>query len=1008
MIQLSTNKCALALAITACFSSQAIANNAEIERQATASKHSTAEAKLEIPEKITVTGSRIKRDSFSVATPLVTMDRSAIQDTGLGNLSDVLIDNMPALSQSIGNTTSQSSISGTGLSTVQLRDLGANRTLTLIDGRRVVSNSYGGNYVSLNTIPSGMVERVEIISGGASATYGADAVAGVVNIITQSKKEGLDFQARGGQTTEGGGKEFTLDLNYGTSFGDDRGYVFFSSNWDRDFGMTFYDRDRAQIEASHSYDDELMCNQMNTATGYQCMRDISQADWMSKSDGTLGGVFLENSKNDTQFWYDGQTLRDDWKGNEEVYGINSSKYVMLDVPSDNLSTAVKIDYDLTDDIMAYGQIQYSKSGSFNSKSPEDEYEGAAVPRYDAVTGDPVADIAPGYIPIDNPYVPQQIIDSNPYKDRIYWDRRFGEVGNISTDNDRTTIRTWAGLQGTMFDHEWDWDVSAGYGQFKQHQVRNNELNTVRVNQALQAEQLADGTIQCIDADARAQGCVPLNLFGEGSITPDMADWIRTNPIIDTKIQQYTLMGYITGDLFELPAGNVSAVFGGEYRKDSQSLDTSEDMKVGGITFNVVPSFDGEVEVYEAFAELAVPLLQDAPLAKSLSAETSLRLANYSMENVNTVASYKLGLLWQPVDGYMVRANYARAQRAPTITELMSPPRGDFDSYDDICDGLTATSTKPGHANCRLEPTLANQLAENPDFEFESEDNNYSPGTGNPNLKEETADTYTFGVTLAPEFLGGFNLAIDYYDIAIVDAIDEISNENIMSECYDSEAAWGDDNEFCNDITRNSEGNIIKILQREYNLDELTARGYDVVATYKVDIGNYGNISLKADYNHVIENSQTYEGLDGKDVTTQYAGYGRTKDKAAMSLVWSMDDIRIRWRTNYLGSFKADQQDEEDYLDAIAANDERCAASEASCVANPEPLKYQDYGSYLKHSLSASYTMALTSQSDLRIFAGVNNIFDNRGAFYPGGRGNYYTEYGGGAGRYVYLGAQYSF
>ncbi|MGO2479453.1 MAG: TonB-dependent receptor plug domain-containing protein, partial [Pseudoalteromonas sp.] len=165
MIQLSTNKCALALAITACFSSQAIANNAEIERQATASKHSTAEAKLEIPEKITVTGSRIKRDSFSVATPLVTMDRSAIQDTGLGNLSDVLIDNMPALSQSIGNTTSQSSISGTGLSTVQLRDLGANRTLTLIDGRRVVSNSYGGNYVSLNTIPSGMVERVEIISG---------------------------------------------------------------------------------------------------------------------------------------------------------------------------------------------------------------------------------------------------------------------------------------------------------------------------------------------------------------------------------------------------------------------------------------------------------------------------------------------------------------------------------------------------------------------------------------------------------------------------------------------------------------------------------------------------------------------------------------------------------------------------------------------------------------------------------------------------------------------------
>ena len=166
--------------------------------------------------------------------------------------------------------------------------------------------------------------------------------------------------------------------------------MFFSANWDRDFGISYYDRDRAKIEAAHSYNNDLMCNQMVTASGPQCMRDITQADWVSKSDGTLGGVFLENSNNDTQFWYDGQTLRDDWKGNEEIYGINSNQYVMLEVPSDNFSTAVKIDFDVTDDIMSYFQLQYSKSGSFNDKSPEDEYEGAYVPRYDAVTGDPIA------------------------------------------------------------------------------------------------------------------------------------------------------------------------------------------------------------------------------------------------------------------------------------------------------------------------------------------------------------------------------------------------------------------------------------------------------------------------------------------------------------------------------------------------------------------------------------------------------------------------------------------
>lgn len=1007
MSKISTNKCALALAITASFSSQAVANTTDVARPSTATPAMEAAAP-KAPEKIIVTGSRIKRDSFSIATPLVTMDRDAVADTGLSNLADILVENMPALTESIGNTTSQSSVSGTGLSTVELRDLGPNRTLTLIDGRRVVSNSYSGNYVSLNTIPSGMVERVEIISGGASATYGADAVAGVVNIITQSKKEGFDLKARAGESTDGGGKEFSLDLNYGNSFANDRGYAYFSTNWDRDFGMSFNDRKRAQIEDSYNYDDEAMCNTMLTANGRQCMRDISQADWASKSDGILGGVFLEHKENDTQFWYDGQTLRDDWKDNEEAYGINSNKYVMLDVPSDNLSTAIKVDFDISDDVMFYGQVQYSESTSLNNKSPEDEYESAYVPQFNPLTGEPTGDVRPGYIPIDNPYVPQAILDAQPYKDRIYWDRRFGEVGDISTDNTRKTIRSWAGLQGTLFDNEWDWDISASYGRFTQHQERNNELNTVKLNQALQAEQLADGTIQCKDADARAAGCVPINLFGEGSVTPEMADWIRTTPVIDTKIEQYGVVGYISGDLFELPAGSVSAVFGGEYRKDSQDLSTSDDMKAGGITFNYVPTFYGEVDVYEAFAEFAVPLLKDAPFAKNLSAETSLRLANYSMENVGTVASYKLGVFWEPISGYALRANYARAQRAPTITELMSPERGDYDSYSDICDGLSATSTKPGHDNCRKEPTFQALLAADESYIFEDENNAYSPGAGNSELKEETADTYTFGVTIAPEFIDNFRLAIDYYDIAIVDAISTISNENIQRECYDSESDWGDSNAFCNDITRNTEGNIIKILQRQYNLDELTSRGYDVAMQYDFELGDIGSFVLKADYNHTIEYSQTYLSDDGSYVTSQYAGYGKSKDKATLSLTWRNDDWRVRWNTNFLGSFKASQSLEEDWHDYMAANDKRCDTGEQSCVANPEPLKYQNYGSFMKHNLSASYTMSLQQHGDLRLFGGINNIFDDKGAFYPYGRGNYYSNYGGGTGRYAYLGAQYSF
>ena len=249
----------------------------------------------------------------------------------------------------------------------------------------------------------------------------------------------------------------------------------------------------------------------------------------------------------------------------------------------------------------------------------------------------------------------------------------------------------------MFDGNWDWDVSLGYGKFKQEQLRLNEINVFRAANALNAEYADDGvTIQCADADARAQGCVPMNLFGEGSITKEAADYIRANPTITTNIEQTTLMGYIAGDLFDMPAGPVASAFGVEYRKDEQRVAAGGGAAEGGITFNYVPTFAGDVSVYEAFAEMALPLLKDAPGAKSLTAEVSARVADYSWSGTGLVGSYKTGLIWQPIDGYAIRANWARAQRAPTITELMSPPRGDYDSFDDICDGVTATSTSAGH------------------------------------------------------------------------------------------------------------------------------------------------------------------------------------------------------------------------------------------------------------------------------------------------------------------------
>ncbi|MCP4271366.1 MAG: TonB-dependent receptor plug domain-containing protein, partial [Gammaproteobacteria bacterium] len=405
------------------------------EVQAEGSKINSANEVVDSDDnnKITVTGTRIKRDSFSMATPIVTLDRDSIDDSGLGSLAEILYESVPGLTTESSSTRSQSSVSTTGLSTIALRKLGTDRTLTLIDGRRTVSNSYSGNYISLSTIPSGMVKKVEIITGGASAIYGSDAVAGVVNIITQTDREGFKARTRYGETTDGGGEEFSLDLSYGTTFNNDRGYMYAALTKDKEFGIKGTQRKNSSTYDSYLYDDDEMCNTMMTADGRQCMRDITRDDWSNLSDGMLGGVFLESSRNYEQFWYDETgTLRNDWAGNEERYGYKYNQWTMIKVPEEALVAAIKVDYDFTTNTQGYFQFQHSKNESVNTKSPEDEYEGADVIIIDPVTGLP-DEVRPGYIPIDNPFVPDEIRNSNsdnggPYRDRIYWDRRFGEVG----------------------------------------------------------------------------------------------------------------------------------------------------------------------------------------------------------------------------------------------------------------------------------------------------------------------------------------------------------------------------------------------------------------------------------------------------------------------------------------------------------------------------------------------------------------------------------------------------
>jgi len=552
-----------------------------------AQESADAEDAADVIEEVIVTGSRIPRDSFNLSMPMVSVGPEAITDAGLGSLAEILIDEIPSLYESNSHTNSQSQIGNTGVTSMNLRRLGSNRTLVLIDGRRVVQNAYGGRFVSLNTIPTGMVSRVEVITGGSSATYGSDAVAGVVNIITEKDKVGFGFDTRYGVTTEGGGEEFTINADYGTTFADGRGYLFVAATYDEQRGIDNSDRDRAQIEADFDYNTTLLCNEFQTETGDQCVRDIaSPADYTDRSDGTAGGVFAERRGD---WWYNENGLQTGWS--EERDGLFSRVWDVVKIPNEQIALALNASYQLSETTKAYFHGQYSKNDSFNFKSPENDNETSDVATIDRITGEP-GEIRPGHIAVDNPFLLESEIANDPDFPANWngdWDRRFFEVGNITTDNERTTWRTWAGLQGSMFSDEWDWDISVGYGHFEQFQVRSNELDIAKVIPALDAEYAADGvTIQCADPVARAAGCVPLNLFGVGSITPAMADWIRVNPIINPTIEQVNLLAFISGTLFEMKAGPVGAVFGFEYNRDEMDLRVSDGPRFGGITFNLVP------------------------------------------------------------------------------------------------------------------------------------------------------------------------------------------------------------------------------------------------------------------------------------------------------------------------------------------------------------------------------------------------------------------------------------
>jgi outer membrane receptor protein involved in Fe transport len=891
---------------------------------------------------IVVTGSRIRRSNATTAIPTQFFTTDDINEAGTVDVGELIVE-IPGVDASLTPEGTDLSIQNSGLSTVNLRGLGSSRTLVLIDGRRAVSNSGNGERVSLQTIPAGFVDSIEVTTGGASAIYGSDAIAGVANIILERNMDGVETHARYGWADASGERETTLELTMGRNFDEGRGNVMAGISYDHE----------TPVYADATRPDSL---RFDDWSGNGEFNDVYLSSYLP------GGRFeADDAWNIDGVWYNDMSLapndgRDPSDGFEtDIDGFNFRPGRTLSPEVTVYTAAVRGHYELTPTLEVFGDVLWSRVDSLYEGSYENAYFSTDI-------GPTGASFNIGNIPGDNPFIPAAVEETRVGS--VSWRRRFVEVGQETRDNERETMRAAFGFDGE-FGQTWHWQAFATYGRFEQNQIQGNNLNYLNIHHALNVESDGNGGYQCVDADARADGCVPLNLFGEGSITPEMVEYIEIAGHLQQIREQAVIGGAIDGDLFELPAGTVGSAFGIEWREESQDTNVDDIILEETTSLSVVPEIEASFDVVEAFAELEIPVVD------SVTAQLAARVADYS--TIGTIYSYNAGGYWQPTDTLRLRGQYSRSQRAPTITEIFSAPRQDSDGLLDPCDGLMPDGsgiTAPAGSDFDPSVIAANCLAEagiqaffaDPDnagqpFEFDGSVN--GPNAGNLNVREETADTFTVGAVWAPSMFDDLTVIVDYYNIRVEDAIGSISTQTTVDLCYGSTDF--PNNRFCDVISRDgSSGRVVEVINRQENLNELLSEGVDVSVLWDdIEVASIpGEFGIDLRYSRSLADEFEFIGEGGQPEREDSNGsmYDPTHE-ARMRISWTRGDFY----TSYTLRYESGGIDDLD-------------------VDPSDPYYYKADDQFVSN-MYARYRFG--NDRRISVYGGITNLFDNLGPFLPG-------------------------
>jgi outer membrane receptor protein involved in Fe transport len=797
------------------------------------------EAAEEAAPAIVVTGSRIDRKGFEAPTPTTVIGDTELRQGARPSIAQVLND-LPQFratqspASTVANTNSSSSA-------MDLRGLGVTRTLTLLNNRRFTGAS------DLNTVPQGLVKRVEVVTGGASAAWGSGAIGGVVNIILDDDLEGLTLGAQNGLSSRGDGYRYSLDATFGTKFADGRGHFMIGGEYQKDDGIL--DRNSRKNVGS--------ANLFSPTSGdhdYILVRDVNA------SNTSLGGLINAGSLKGQTFNADG-TLRD------FVYGSQISGTTMVG----GEGVATNDEYALTN---PYQRVNSYARASFEVGDATFWADGsysriwAKYPFY--------AESGTYTLSATNPYLSSDIQSqlAAAKETTVKVGRVFEDYGYRTFGYYRQNIEGAIGVDGSFADGKWRYSAYYSHGENRNMQSYDNQINGTKLTNALDAVTDSSGNIVCrVTLTNANSGCSPLNILGTGTASQAAIDYVFgdvAKVIYTTKLD--TTGASLRGDPFSTWAGPVSVAFGAEARWEEQvtnSLNAVSAAK-GFSRFNFSP-LDGGFNVQEAFGEVAIPLL-DQPFSK-LDVNGAARYSRYSTSG--GIWSWKLGLTDRIFDNLLIRASRSRDIRSGSLAELFT------------------TST-----------TSFTTVAETDD---EGKSHTYSVtryGGGNANLKPEIGSTLTLGAVFTPTFLPGFNLSVDYYNIKLKDAITSLGAQDVVSGCANGNT------DLCSQIERNAAGEPTTIYTTYINLAEYKTSGVDVEATYtlplsKVSSGMGGTMRFRglATYvDKVLINDGTTVVDRAGDVGDNVS-FGTPHWRATGSINYTNQDVSIDARVRYVGGGK---------------------------------------------------------------------------------------------------------